>query len=266
MSRSRFLALVISLLPFTGQTQEELVIYTEHFPPYNFQINNKIQGINIDLIKSACKNADIDCDFELYPWQRAYKKSLKTENAGLVSTAYTEERESLFQWVGPLVSGASCFYKLKARHDIVINEKNDLLNYSIGLPWSDVYEEILKNWGFEKGTNYVTFSEKYAYANAFKSDKLDLFIASNVTLPRHLSKLNLSFEDVEPVYLLEDPDLGGNYLALNNNVDQHTVDKLQQEVEKLMSSSTPDDLQEHYIRSRLSDPSNRSNIARQCRI
>ena len=66
-------------------------------------------------MKAACEEAQIECDFKMLPWNRSMRMALEGPNSGLVSTARTTERENLFQWVGPLISGQNCIYKLASR-------------------------------------------------------------------------------------------------------------------------------------------------------
>lgn len=244
-----FLVTLMFLAPamVMSMVKSELTIYTEHFPPYNFKQNNQIVGVNIDIVKLACQRINVDCRIKLYPWKRAMILAQNSSSSGLVSTARTPERESLFQWVGPLVSNENCFFKLKKRTDIQVQSRNDLLNNTIGLPWSDVYEEILKDWGFVKDVNYITYYRKYGYGKAFQSGKLDLFIASPNTLSQHLEHLSLTIDDIEPVFVFETPKLGGNYLALNKQAPKWLTQKLQQEVTAITDSEQLSKLKKRYI-------------------
>jgi polar amino acid transport system substrate-binding protein len=69
--------ILLFICSFSAQALTEktdaLTIYTEQFPPYNFKLDNKLVGINLELTKAACELAKIDCQFELYPWNRSMK-------------------------------------------------------------------------------------------------------------------------------------------------------------------------------------------------
>lgn len=258
-----FVLSIISL-PCHLLAKDKLIIYTEHFPPYNFQDNEQIIGVNIDIVKLACEQAKIDCKVKLYPWKRAMELTKSQINSGLVSTARTPDREDLFTWIGPLVANQSCVFKLKRRTDIQIESQEDLLNNTIGLPWADVYEEILQNLGFQKDINYVTYYRKYGYGKAFQSGKLDLFIASSNTLSQHLSHLTLTIEDIEPVIILEASELGGNYLALNKNAPSHLAKKLQAEVSKITRSALLSTIKSKYIIPALAHHDGMTELEKAC--
>jgi len=81
----------------------KLVIYTDHFSPYNFKNDNdQLVGINLDIVKDICTIIAITCEFKLLPWKRAYSLVQKDPHSGIVSIAKNTEREPLFNWIWPL--------------------------------------------------------------------------------------------------------------------------------------------------------------------
>lgn len=227
-----------------------LTIYTEQFPPYNYLKNNKIVGINLDIIKQACKNAQIKCTFKLYPWLRAYKAALKYENAGVMSTSRSEEREAEFQWVGPLVYSKNYFYKLVNRDDIQVTSEQDLLNYTVSAQNGDIYQDVLVDLGYVRGKNLLQVSSKYKGVKLFYEGKLDLLIATDKTLEHKLGQYGYDSKQLVPIYPLTLPKSKGNYLALNKAVPKKIVDKLQKAVDQLRASGQFDviDAQYEYVK------------------
>ncbi|WP_084616544.1 substrate-binding periplasmic protein [Pseudoalteromonas spongiae] len=224
-----------------------VTIYTEHFPPYNFREGDNIKGINHDIVARTCEVAGIKCKFKMYPWQRAMALSLSKRFAGLVSTSRLPDREAHFQWVGPLVSSPACFYKLAHRSDISIESKQQLNHYTVGLNKGDVYEHVLQNWGMQENVNYVIYSEKFGEVDAFKKGKLDLFIASANTLQYHIDSDRLALHEVEPVFVISDEALLGNYLALNLAMPIEIVEKLQNALIELNQSNEIQLIKKRYI-------------------
>ena len=237
--------LLISVYSFS--VRSELTIYTEEFPPYNYSEHGVIRGINIDILKLACTNANIQCAFEIYPWKRAMFLTLKDPNSGLVSTSRTPSRENMFKWVGPLVSSTACLFKLKKRKDIQVSKREELLEYTIGLQKGDVYEDILKSWGFVQDQNYIASYEKYSSVKAFVSGKLDLFIASATTLEYHFKSSQLSRNKIEPIYVISDSRLQGNFLALNKLLENEVVERLQKEVNSLIENDRHLTIKKSYV-------------------
>ena len=150
-----------------------------------------------------------------------------------MSISRTPDREPLFKWVGPLVFGQACLYKLKRRSEIPVLEKRQLKNYTIGLIRNDVYQSIFNSWGLIENDDYLVYSERYEDIKAFVAGRMDLILASNYTLPHYLEPTAISIDDVEPVFHIQDYDLGGNYLALNLATRPHLVSSLQTALEQI---------------------------------
>lgn len=232
---------------YTISSEQTLTIYTEEFPPYNFLEKGNVVGVNADIVAMACKMANITCKFALYPWKRAMTLSLKDGLSGLVSTSRLPSREKQFQWIGPLISSPACFYKLAERDDIRINDIEELANYTVALHKGDAYEEILKQWGYKEHINYIPFSEKFDEIKAFTEGKLDLFIASANSLQFHIQNYRLREDQVTPAFVISDPRLGGNYLALNKTVPEDMVLLLQNAVDEIYAKELDLPIKTRYL-------------------
>ena len=241
------LVLSMQLCALKGYGSDKLTIYTEQFPPYNFVEDQKYKGINLELVRMACNRANIRCEFQLLPWRRAMKMAKSNPNAGIVSISKTPERKPHFNWVGPLVSGSGCFFKLASRSDIQVPDRNSLLNYTVALELDDVYKELLESWGFEQGEHFVIFPEKQGDVLPFSQGRLDLIIGSAITIGAYLKDTPLQINDVEPVYRIMDPRLEGNHLGLNPNVPEEIKERLQNRIDALKTQNIHTELVNQYV-------------------
>lgn len=214
----------------------KLTIFTEHFPPYNFQQDGQIVGINADIVKKLCVRSKIACQFEILPWTRAFENTLITPNSALVSTSRTKKRELKFKWVGKLVNSKTYLYRLQERTDIAPNTLQQAANFTVGILRNDVYQSALTNNGFTEGKNLIEFSYKNDDVKLFMAGKIDMIIGSELTIPYQLEDSGYSADSVYRVIEVPISILGGNYLALNKQVPDELVDKLQQQLEVLKST------------------------------
>ena len=196
---------IVSL--FTASTAmtsaEQLTLYTEVFPPYNFVQHNQLTGINTKIMESLCERAKLSCTFSVLPWKRAMSLTLAQPNAGIYSTSRTAKRETQFYWVGPLVSGHSCLYRLNARNDIKVTSTQSLQNYTIGVSRGDVYQTVLADFNLTEGQQFLTYSKKFEELKMFKQGKHDLLIGSSLTLSSQLMNVGMSPDQVTPVFELD---------------------------------------------------------------
>lgn len=224
-----------------------LHFYSEHFPPYNFEQDGAAKGINAEIVMRLCELAKIHCDIRFYPWLRAVEYAQKDPHGGLFSIVKTQKRQPLFQWVGPLASSHSFFYKLKKRPDIQIHTLADAKQFGVAVANGDIYQELLLEQGFERGKNLLDFPTKSAPMEMFLKGKVDLVIGSEIVMPAWLAPHKATMADVEQV--LELNDLGNNYLALNLQVSPQVQQRLQQALEQLKSSGEFAQIVDRYRKS-----------------
>ncbi|WP_404343407.1 substrate-binding periplasmic protein [Pseudoalteromonas mariniglutinosa] len=225
-----------------------VTIYTEQFPPYNFSNKGQLQGINLDFVRQLCKQTNIDCQFKLLPWSRSYRLTLEQPLSGLISTARTDEREELFQWIGPLVSSRNYFYRMHNNNHINPTQLSELKNYTLGVIRDSVYEAVIEDLGFITDKNVLKFSHHYEYINLFFKNKLDLIIGSELSLYYQLQQYGYSSENV--VRLLELPlsTPTGNYLALNKQMPAELVARLQIAFAKLVAEGALEQHKNTYFK------------------
>ena len=213
--------------------ESKLHLYTEAFPPYSFIKNDIVVGMNTAIVKQTCVLAEIECDIKLLPWNRALAMTDKNNHSGIYSISRTQQRENSYKWVGPLVASKNYLFRLKSRPDITVHDISSATKYSIAAPRNDIYEKLLQERGFK---NLLQVSNKFEGVKLFLAGKIDLLIASELTLPYQLEEHGVNLTMLEQLILFPVPELKGNYLALNPDIAPEQVNKLQQALNSLYSS------------------------------
>jgi len=165
---------------------------------------------------------------------RAYEYALADPKAGLFTTSRTPDRQTKFQWVGPLASSRAFLYRLKSRPDVNPQDLIQAQQFGIAVARGDVYEEFLLKAGFVRGKNLLDFPSKSAPVGLFLQGKVDLVIGSELVMPAWLAAHHASMTQVEPVLELETK--GENYLALNLAVPVAQVNALQRALDEMKRS------------------------------
>lgn len=214
-----------------------LTIYTEEFPPYNFTANGRVQGINIDIVLLLCKSVNITCNIISLPWNRAVSQVLANHNSGIVSMSRFDEREDQFKWVGPLVNDISYFYRLKSRQEVSPTSLENVTQFTIGASRNDIYEKVLIELGFKKSINLLELTDKGEQVRLFMNGKLDLLIASPMTIEHKLKKYGYDISLVEPILFFPTGDKKGNHLALNKDISDVLVTKMQEIVDLMLKNN-----------------------------
>jgi polar amino acid transport system substrate-binding protein len=144
-----------------------LQLFTEKAPPYNFRTGPLLQyqtaGSSVDIVNTIqTRIGGYVSSIDLVNWFDGYANALELPNSALFTTARTDEREKLFQWVGPIATMTPRFYTLKAKN-ITAATLNDAKSLRVSTPdqWY-TYDYLVKN-GFGK-----IVGNAYTAVDAFK--------------------------------------------------------------------------------------------------
>ena len=236
---------------------DQWTIMTEHLPPYNYQENGVLRGISTDITLRIMQRLGYPIersDIDLLPWSRAYKLLQITPNSMLFSMVRTEQRESLFKWVGPLIRFDLGLIALKEKN-ITIDTIEDVNKYRIGSVRDGAPEQILLRKQV-KPENIDSVTSAEMNIRKLSSGRIDLFAYSIEPAYFIIRKLELDPNDFEDVFVICRKDL---YIAFNKNTSDHVIDKFQNALEQLQAptngeSSEYDAVVSRYIRESSGGP------------
>ncbi|MFL7962114.1 substrate-binding periplasmic protein [Pseudomonas kielensis] len=222
-----------------------LVLLTENFPPYNMAKNGKnfaqdenIHGIAVDIVREIFKRADISYSLTLrFPWERIYKLALENPGYGVFVMARLPEREKLFKWVGPL--GPDDWIMLaKADSKIALDSLEQARQYKIGAYKGDAIAETLAKQGLKP----IVVLRDQDNARKLVNGQIDLW-ATGDPAGRYLARQE-GVNDLKTVLRFNSAEL---YLALNKNVPDDVVARLQAALDELRKEGMVDAIMARYL-------------------
>lgn len=239
-------ALCLTSAVFAADTSRySLVLLTENFPPYNmakngknFAQNENIEGIAVDILREAFKRAGIPYSMTLrFPWQRIYNLALDNPGFGVFVTARVPEREHLFKWVGPLGPDD---WVLLARADspVELTSLEQARPYKIGAYRDDAIALSLAKQGF---TPVIVLRDQ-DNARKLQSGQIDLW-ATGDPAGQFLAK-QVGITGFKTVLRFNRAEL---YLALNKEVPDALVSKLQTALDQLKAEGEVDKIRARYL-------------------
>jgi len=251
MCKRLWLAAASALLLMASAARAEIdpnynvVLLTENFPPYNMAINGKnfaqednVDGIAVDVVREMFKRAGITYSLTLrFPWDRIYKLALEKPGYGVFVTARLPEREALFKWVGPIGPDD---WVLLARGDskLVVNNLQQARQYRIGAYKGDAIAEHLEKEGLQP----VTSLRDQENAKKLMAGQIDLW-ATGDPAGRYLARQE-GVSGLKTVLRFNSAQL---YLALNREVPDEVVQKLQSELDKMRAEGIVDSILNSYL-------------------
>jgi polar amino acid transport system substrate-binding protein len=222
-----------------------VVLLTENFPPYNMASNGKnfarednLHGIAVEIIREMFKRAGIDYSMTLrFPWERIYKLALEKPGYGVFVTARLPEREALFKWVGPIGPDD---WVLLGRSDstITLDSLEDARQYSVGAYKGDAIADYLQQQGLQP----VTALRDQLNAKKLMAGQIDLW-ATGDPAGRYLAK-QAGVSGLKTILRFDSAEL---YLALNKEVPDEVVQKLQAELDQMRGEGFVNDILGSYL-------------------
>ncbi|MHC8302246.1 substrate-binding periplasmic protein [Pseudomonas sp. ZS1P83] len=223
----------------------DLVLLTENFPPYNMAKNGKnfaqdenINGIAVDIVREMFKRANITYSLTLrFPWERIYKIALEKPGYGVFVMARLPDRENLFKWVGPI--GPDDWIMLaKADSKINLESLEQARQYKIGAYKGDAIAETLA----KQGLNPIVVLRDQDNAKKLVNGQIDLW-ATGDPAGRYLARQD-GVTGLKTVLRFNSAEL---YLALNKDVPDETVAKLQAALDQLREDGVVDEIMARYL-------------------
>ncbi|MGM0785640.1 MAG: substrate-binding periplasmic protein [Pseudomonadota bacterium] len=228
------------MLPMTAAAElSSLTFITEEYPPYNYQRDGQPEGIAVELLERILTRTDTPRDrhdIQFYPWARGYDMALTEPNTVLFSTTRTEQRESLFQWVGPIATDR---VSLIARRDadIHLDDLEALIDsdYRVAVIREDIGAQRLHEAGVPDSRIQVAMSNDSAL-HMLERGRVDLWAYGEDVAFWMMEQKGLSQSDFEAILPISESDL---YFALHRDTDPTLVATLQNALDRLRADSRP---------------------------
>ncbi len=199
-------ALFAATLSLESFAADKIILDTEDYPPYQTKdAKGAIAGENVKIVTELFKRAGIPVEIKMDAWQKSYDAARKNPGHAVFTTTRTPERESLFQWVGPLSVSRSVLLA-KASNKIQIKKLEDAFTYRIG----GVKEDMKTVYLEKQGAKVDAVDQDAKNANRLQKGEIDLWATGYISGMKFAK--DIGFTDVEEVFVYRE-DFG--YIALN---------------------------------------------------
>lgn len=222
----------------------ELTVYTEPLPPVHYEEDGQIVGIATELIEEIFRLAGYKPRIEIYPWKRSYHLVQKQKNQFIYTLNRTSNRESLFKWIGPILTKRTYLYKFRGREDIKLKNLADAKQYVTAVILGHSLTTTMEELGFEENINIVKTPNKSIQTKVFLNKRCDLITGNEYTIHRALKSVDLKMSDVEPALFISE---SGYYLGAHPKTDPDIVERLQSGSDQLQQSNFSQRIIEKYM-------------------
>ena len=212
-----------------------LQIYTENYPPLTFiDPYGGVTGFGSDMVNEIMHRNKFFGNIKLSLWSIGYDLALENPNFCLFTMDRTAQRDSLFQWVGPLGTNTTYFYT-KAGSGVTIASLDDAKNLpAVGTVSSWFNDQYLRNLGF---TNLVSDGDPRVMAQKLMQGQVQAFVCSGVTFPDILREIGYAYSQVVPAFALMSTDY---YIAFSKGTPYSMVSQWQSALDAAKLDGTYD--------------------------
>lgn len=191
----------VLLFNFNVYSKEIITFVTGEYPPYVSEKLNNF-GFYSEIIMAVCKEADIDCKIDFYPWVRAEK----LVESGTVFAAFPyrfnpERRKKYFLSEAIFCGRSKLFYYKESnnRKDFKFDKISDLNKYTIGFLRGASYKNVLER----NNINFEESNDDNSLLWKLKSGRIDVAIAEELVFENSI-KENFNKEIINFKSLIND--------------------------------------------------------------
>jgi polar amino acid transport system substrate-binding protein len=107
----------LSFLTFTA-VAADLNLLTDNHPPLHFQQGNQLVGFGVDVVQALAERTGDQVHLQQVPLLRALRVATTEPATGVFTVLRTAERESQYQWVGPLMDVETALYSANTQQPV----------------------------------------------------------------------------------------------------------------------------------------------------
>jgi len=219
-----------------------ITVVTEYLEPYQTKNSDgSVGGFSTEVIHELFKITGDQADINVLPWARAYLTAKNKPNVLIYSIARTNFRENMFHWIGEFHKTQLYFWGLKKNFTEEFTLKQ-LQHLRVSVSRDSNVAEYLKQQNFS--AIYQTIKEEQSLPMLFL-DRVDLVIATQLTMKTRAKKLNLDFNKLQRLQELSSLDNSLN-AAFNTKTPPDVVDKYKKAFQKLKSNGKLKSIKEKW--------------------
>jgi polar amino acid transport system substrate-binding protein len=182
----------------------QLRALTEALPPLNYELNGQVVGFSSELLDMLALEAGVTVQKQLLPWARAYRMALDDADTIIYSLVRTPERETLFQWVGPISPRKIVLYRMATRKELAVTHLDDVRPYKVGVVRESAAAKALINKGFTVDKELELALDDATNMRKFKAGRFDFLVSLDWAAAYNTQQNDMTPADLAAVLVLDE--------------------------------------------------------------
>jgi len=135
--RVGLLALLAPILPASSAADPVIKVVAAEFPPLTTEAGGQPGGVVLEVVREACRKADIPLEFSFLPWQRAQLEAQTRGDVLIIPFTRTPGRESQYQWIAPVLEFHTVLVTLDSPPSSIEEARTRVVGYVRGTSFKD---------------------------------------------------------------------------------------------------------------------------------
>lgn len=135
--RVGLLALLVPILPASSAADPVIKVVAAEFPPLTTEAGGQPGGVVLEVVREACRKADIPLEFSFLPWQRAQLEAQTRGDVLIIPFTRTPGRESQYQWIAPVLEFHTVLVTLDSPPSSIEEARTRVVGYVRGTSFKD---------------------------------------------------------------------------------------------------------------------------------
>jgi polar amino acid transport system substrate-binding protein len=110
----------------------ELILDTQDFAPFNYEVNGVVSGPAADIIRRVCADIKITCTLRLLPWRRAQQEVQDGQAHGMFVIGWNAARAKWLRFSPPLMTTEYGFF-VREGNALAFKQSTDVKGYTVGV-------------------------------------------------------------------------------------------------------------------------------------
>jgi polar amino acid transport system substrate-binding protein len=192
----RLVSTLLSLGCAAGAWAHPLEICTEVAPPWqSLAPDGSAAGPFVEVVREIQKRVGNPDPIRILPWARGYAMIQGQENVVLFPMGRTKDRNTQFQWVGPVAEGVYSLYVRTDSTAVIRNLEDAKGLHCIGVYRDDTRDQMLTEAGF---TNLERTTDNVMNAKKLMAGRIDAMVSSSIGIQDLMAAAGFSSGAVRP--------------------------------------------------------------------
>jgi polar amino acid transport system substrate-binding protein len=128
--------LAVALTPFLAPARlaaaADLILDTQDFAPFSYEVNGVVSGPAADVIRRVCADTKIECPMRLLPWRRAQQEVEEGKAHGMFVIGWNAERAKWLHFSPALLNTEYGFF-VRDDNPLKFAQNGDVKGYTVGV-------------------------------------------------------------------------------------------------------------------------------------